>query len=1581
MRAQTKLWSVVAAVTALQLMACGKPPSPDNQVQPGQTDFVTAEPDNNFRGTTAAGEASSGAPPSANSDSKASAPSGRSGTVEEADTYRVDQNRLFYLNTYRGFIIYDLNDPKNPKRLGRLPIHGYPIEMFVSGNTVYALLRDALYLTQGTDGLKITRRNVSQLVSIDVSDLNAPKVLQEIDIVGQLSEGVSRKIDNTIYVVSNMPQSYYWPGYPYGDNTKEQAWVYSFNVADPKNLQLVEKLQIFEGGGASTSTGTSSSSRWFSGLAISATANTLHVVENWYTYSYTSGGTGGGGDSCGSYSSKEEAVVSIIDISNPDGHIRKHARFTTPGALTDQFKHTYLYDENTQKGYYLGIFGIRGWEGSNCQGSSFIQNTFEAWDVTDGEHPTKVSALEFGHPNETVRGTTFDANRKVAYAVTAQNIDPLYAFDFSDPTHLKVLSSIEGLSGDMTVFRLISNNQFLIGIGRDNSSGCATSGAGGSSWPTNIAVSLIDVRDLKAIRLVQRKCVNVENAEWVFSEVTWNLDQAHKMIGMFSDAETNLVTVPVNYYSKQNTDDGWYWYRPQSAVGMMSYDLNAYDSSKPATQQNVIRSGATVLHPAGAVTRSILFAHEAGGAKRRMMVNLSDTHISVVDVNDINAPVNQAVVEVAPYHARVYHFGDYLVDEVQVGGGSWWQPGASEFRVKSAAPGVDDAATLASFTVGRVDRVVQVKNLLLVFRPVGDPTNASWRSASSQTEVVAYDLSDPTHPTRRGSVTTDFTSYPWYGFWCGEGWGWWPYWGWGSSASSLVTTSQGVAILSTRYENNGYTQRLGFINTTDADHLTISQKDLMTYTYSYNGPYVPPSRSYMGLLSDGDSSSAYYLTWRDTLGVQTATGSNFTRYRYMAQHYPSTLDGDWSVNTPGSAVKVIENGGETRLLSTDSSYRAVTTNGYTNYYPDPRLHLLTRSANTARLRDTVTFSGQYIGDLVGDANRLFVNVRPAYWWAYAATPDGIGTGTGTTSTSSTTTVYEDTLKAIDLSADKLDVRSSNAVGTYGSQLMGLVGNRLFVNLPNDGVMVVDVSSLDSPTRCTSCARSAGRPTWPSARLGPSSLRARSASSKCRSTLRPASPGSNASPAALHHFAPRVCTTSARSVVGLHSWCAQRGLTADSTEAGFLNSARVLANSEARARRRPPAHRERYGAGLQPGRARSRFHRRERLDGFGDVALLGHRRHFERVGEADARHELAGEHLGRGEQLVEQLLGGATGQVFSEVGDFGVFVDEQHPPGFLDARLERRPVVGEQGAQVDDFGVDPVGGERVGGFAAQGQGAAVADDGHGAAGPNDLGDAERYARVAQLGPLGTPGRAVTQRRVDELRKRPVVGRLARYRLVALHPHERLGYEKHDRVLLFARRQHEPVRVERVRRHDHFPPRYVGGGRVERMRMVHAAANAGADGGHDHHGQVPVTVRRPRRVAGQLEQVDGVVDVVAELNFGDGALPRHGEAHGHADDAALVERRVPRGFETLRAGEHASQGGAGVFTENVGHPEVLFGVVQRHANGLSHVGHNVSLLGSAVSQRVGRGRVHRNRRGPTGWRLRAWARLWLAGPSRP
>ena len=120
----------------------------------------------------------------------------------------------------------------------------------------------------------------------------------------------------------------------------------------------------------------------------------------------------------------------------------------------------------------------------------------------------------------------------------------------------------------------------------------------------------------------------------------------------------------------------------------------------------------------------------------------------------------------------------------------------------------------------------------------------------------------------------------------------------------------------------------------------------------------------------------------------------------------------------------------------------------------------------------------------------------------------------------------------------------------------------------------------------------------------------------------------------------------------------------------------------------------------------------------------------------------------------------------------------------------------------------------------------------------------------------------------------------------------------------------------------------------MRVVERAVNASAHRRHHHHRQVPIAARRQVRVARDLEQIDRVERVVAELNLTDRLLPRHRQAHRSADDPALIERRIPRGAQALRRGEDTSKRRAHILAEDVGHTEMRLANVERQADGLNH-----------------------------------------------
>src|SRR4051812_45213541 len=98
-----------ALVTGPSLMAgCGAKQEPPAQGrEEGQSEFVSAPPNGASAGRSTGGEDTAGA-----ADAGASPPSAPSGdktvarSVEETDLYRLAGDRLFYLNAYRGLMVF-----------------------------------------------------------------------------------------------------------------------------------------------------------------------------------------------------------------------------------------------------------------------------------------------------------------------------------------------------------------------------------------------------------------------------------------------------------------------------------------------------------------------------------------------------------------------------------------------------------------------------------------------------------------------------------------------------------------------------------------------------------------------------------------------------------------------------------------------------------------------------------------------------------------------------------------------------------------------------------------------------------------------------------------------------------------------------------------------------------------------------------------------------------------------------------------------------------------------------------------------------------------------------------------------------------------------------------------------------------------------------------------------------------------------------------------------------------------------------------------------------------------------------------
>jgi hypothetical protein len=190
---------VVTVATAPALLAaCGGAPAQDPvNRKPGQTDFTSAPP------AGMAGVGQSFGAGGADAGGVAATPgttNGTSGstqrTVEETDLYRLDGNTLYYLNAYRGLMVFDVSNVDQPKLVGRSPIFGSPVDMIVRNGFAVVVVGD--WYGRMDDG---TPFHGSIVRGLDATDPSNIKVVGAAQLGGWVGDdGVVGDVLNAVSV-------------------------------------------------------------------------------------------------------------------------------------------------------------------------------------------------------------------------------------------------------------------------------------------------------------------------------------------------------------------------------------------------------------------------------------------------------------------------------------------------------------------------------------------------------------------------------------------------------------------------------------------------------------------------------------------------------------------------------------------------------------------------------------------------------------------------------------------------------------------------------------------------------------------------------------------------------------------------------------------------------------------------------------------------------------------------------------------------------------------------------------------------------------------------------------------------------------------------------------------------------------------------------------------------------------------------------------------------------------------------------------------------------------------------------------
>lgn len=428
------------------LVACGsghgaQPPAAERV--DGQTEFVSAPPGGQFAGArnSAAGGGDFGGAPSAAADAgttPATPGPGSTATparkVEETDLYRLDGDRLYYLNAYRGLMVFDVSDVAHPKFLGRSPIYGSPVEMIVRSGVASVVVGD--WYGKMDDGTPFHGSIVRQ---IDATDPANMKINGEAKLGGWVRD--TRVVGDVMYAVS---EDYGW-SYGYDDVAGDGV-----AVSSSTGGQKVIVSSVSIGGGTVKQMGSLSYPGF--GAIFNVNSSSIlfahnEVVDPTKPWSEPTGQT----------------QLQYIDISDPAGTIKVRGAIDVTGTIQGWSADNGRWNVDFADEHYAHTIACSG---SWCGGSDshFVLSTV---DFGNPDAPVLASELNIAGTSWSPTAR-FDNNRMYLTPSSGYYYDgstaktPVQIFDLTDPKAPKLAGSTD-IDGNVWLFMPSGNRLFALG--------------------------------------------------------------------------------------------------------------------------------------------------------------------------------------------------------------------------------------------------------------------------------------------------------------------------------------------------------------------------------------------------------------------------------------------------------------------------------------------------------------------------------------------------------------------------------------------------------------------------------------------------------------------------------------------------------------------------------------------------------------------------------------------------------------------------------------------------------------------------------------------------------------------------------------------------------------------------------------------------------------------------------------------------------------------------------------------------------------------------------------------------------------
>jgi hypothetical protein len=951
--------------------------------------------------------------------------------IEEADIIKLVDDTLYILNSYRGLIIVDVSSPDEPKYISRVPMFGSPVEMYIVEPMAYIILThySNTFLWAEDTSIAPEFRYGSEIVIIDMSDLNKPKVQQFIEIDGFITD--SRRVGEVIYAVANNYNDYYYIDFGVRaisiDTEEEVDEVSSDDEPIPKSENRTEDREPIEedqkeeeAEEPTTNIGVDKEEEsepqqgtvvmsinfenlnniykadqvWFPGSSneIHVTEEAIFVAKPEYSYSYDEF----------EYKYEYFTNVTYVDISDYDGDIKVRDTFKVEGTLNDRY----------QMDYFKHTFRIvtHFWEGIG-ESKLWVYNT------KNPDMITKLGELLIDDAGS-LMATRFAGER--AYTIhLPRSVDPLDVIDLSDSSN-PVLTDILEIPG--WVEHMEVRGLKILALGVDDSDG-----------KRKVAASLFDVTDPENAIMKDRVIIG-EGYSW--SSANWD----PKALTVVDDQ--NLMLIPFESYTYNE-----YSRETFSGLQIVIFDL----------ENNDLTDGGSIEHM-GAIQRT--------RANSERIFAISNQLLQVIDAQNFDKPIVTATLELCNNIVDVIPMGDYCI-QVIADDYYYYEPNP-ETRLRTVpATEPDTMEYLAEKTVNY--------NILKTF------VNGNFiylvGSEYSETEskyigrVVVFDYSNPKAPVLRSNFVMEYfqESY-YYGYYYGG----WYYsdqqvtdqtfslvdgdllvyhppmeWVYAYDESEIdhaeenKTSSGSEQVVKT---TQTFTEKLYFIDLSDPDKPTDVANIIMEDTHRITGLY-------------SNGKTLYFTQYEDLSSYDDSY-----RWHYEVKYYLTSIDLTdptkatpvGPINIPGDFLGTNDAG--TVIYTRSSTYDEET------YYWQYLLNILELNDNTATLKSVIDLGEDFPTILIQDTT-IVIGYGGYYYrnWGYLEYDVVYDIGMPSDIKEPLEPTIKTKLQIIN-AADPSNLKLVTAIGLkHYCELYRLENDKLYLRLSDgSGLIVYDLSTPAKP---------------------------------------------------------------------------------------------------------------------------------------------------------------------------------------------------------------------------------------------------------------------------------------------------------------------------------------------------------------------------------------------------------------------------------------------------------------------------------------------------------------------------------------